>query len=152
MHHLLQVALGAGAGYLIVKLFTRPEERIMAEEVALMGIAENPSPRTYSERTSRTSRKTGSKRCISRKGGKCNWPVGDQYHQRIALAYVKAGRCSMDEYPTCSDVVDWVAKHGAGEAKQVAQADRSKIVSSARRAKSRRARTVARRGRRRYTR
>jgi len=152
MHPVLQMALGASAGYLIVKYFTRPEERVMAEEIALMGIAENPSRKTYSERTPRTSRRKGSKRCISRKGGECKWPVGDQYHQRIALAYVKAGRCSMTESPTCSDVVDWIAKYGSGEAKQVAQMDRQSIMASARRAKTRRSRTVARRGRRRYTR
>ena len=133
MNTWLQMALGGATGYALVKFFMRPEESFSS------------NPRRYSESVARTSRKTGSKRCISRKGGKCKWPVGDQYHQRMALAYVKAGRCSMDESPTCAEVIDWIAKHGSGEAKRAAQAERSRILKSAKRARGRRARTRQRR-------
>lgn len=133
MNTLLQLGLGAAAGYALVKFFLQPEEILSS------------NPRRYSKSVSKTSRKSASKRCISRRGGKCRWPVGDQYHQRKALAYVQAGRCSMDEKPTCSDVVNWIAKHGSGEAKQVAKSERSKILKSARRARGRRARARSRR-------
>lgn len=130
---LIQVVLGAAAGYSVVRFFLKPEESL------------SPNPRRYSESVSKTSRKAASKRCISRRGGKCRWPVGDQYHQRKALAYVQAGRCSLDEKPTCSDVVSWIAKHGSGEAKQVARSERAKILKSARKARGRRSRTRRRR-------
>lgn len=127
-----QLALGGLAGYALVRFLLQKEE----------SLSSNPR---YSESVPRTSRRAGSKRCISRKGGKCSWPVGDQYHQRIALAYVQAGRCSEDEKPTCEDVINWIAKHGSGEAKQVAQAERAQMLKSARRARGRRTRTRARR-------
>lgn len=149
MHPFLQVALGAGLGYAVVKLLTKGDETAMLEEeLALEGAVANP--RRYETRSSRTSRKAASSRCISRKGGKCRWPVGDQYHQRKALTYVQAGRCSETEFPTCADVVNWIAKYGSGEAKQAAKQEKAAMLRSARRARSRRERTRARRSRRSY--
>jgi hypothetical protein len=146
IHPLVQVVLGAGLGYAVARYV---KIRRSEDSSGEMGIVPN---RRYEESTPRTSRRSASKRCVARVGGECKFPVGDQYHQRLALAYVMAGRCSNTSSPTCDEVVDWVARHGSGEAKQVARRERGSILRKSSRAKSRRGRTRARRSRKRYAR
>ena len=142
IHPLVQVILGAGLGYAVAKYV---RYRVEGGE----GVFDE-NPRRYETRSKRTRRAAATGRCVARVDGECKFPVGDQYHQRLALAYVRAGRCSMTEKPTCSQVVNWVASHGSGEAKQVAKLEKADILASARRSKSRRSRTRARRKKKSY--
>jgi len=139
-----QIAAGVILGHLGVKFLMRHRE----DDLGLFLVA-NPR-RGYKERSRKTPRGAATSRCVARVGGECKFPVGDQYHQRMALAYVKAGRCSKTSKPTCSDVVRWVATHGSGEAKKAAQSQRSAILASASNASSRRRRTQTRRKKKSY--
>lgn len=64
--------------------------------------------------------------------------------------YGSSSRRTKRSAATSRCVVSWVARHGFGEAKQVARSHRDEILESARRATARRSRTRDRRGKKSY--
>jgi hypothetical protein len=132
------VLAGLVGGVVLAKLLGRSPRPAFA----LAGYSRNP----YAKPVSRRPRSAGERECIfggRGTGEKCRFPVGTRYHERKALQYVQAGRCSSDE---CGSILSYLARHADDpEVRRRARQERSGILKSAKRAKVRRKRTRRRR-------
>jgi hypothetical protein len=136
----LQIGLGVAGGYLLWKYVL--EGRVATGSALAGPIRMNPKGSKYTSPVSRTPRSKATHRCVFGRGPTCRFPVGDAYHERKALQYVQAGRCSPGE---CEEVVRYLAKKARDpEVRRRAKQERGVILQSAYRSKRKRRRTRAR--------
>jgi hypothetical protein len=137
----LQIGAGLAGGYLLWKYVLR--DRVGTGSALAGPIRMNPKGSTYKHPVSKTPRSKATSRCIFGRGSTCRFPVGDAYHERKALQYVQAGRCTPGE---CEEIVRYLARKARDpEVRRRARQERGPILQSAYRAKRKRRRSRARR-------
>jgi hypothetical protein len=136
------VALGLLGGAALAKLLQRRSAEPVEAYLASEEFFGNP----YAERAGRQPRSRGERECIfggRGTGERCRFPVGTTYHERKALQYVQAGRCSRDE---CGHILSYLARHADDpEVRRRARQERGSILAQSKRATTRRKRTRAKR-------